>query len=83
MNRIKLLARGAVALAVLAFVSVGALPAASAGPGVVGGGKGIPAPQGSGDPTLALVVLGALIVLAAAFAGVKMYVHRRRPALAF
>ena len=83
MNRIKSVARGAVALAVLAFVSVGAIPAAFAGPGVPGGGTGIPTPQASGDPTLALAALGALIVLAAAFAGVKMYIHRRRLALAF
>ncbi len=81
MNRIKLLARGAAALGVLAFVSVGAIPAAFAGPGAVRGNV-VTTSQGSGDPTLALAVLGALIVLAAAFAGVKMFIRRYRPALA-
>ena len=82
MNGIRKLTKGTVALAVFAVVSVGAIPAAFAGPGNPAGGKGISNTAGSGDPGLALAILGALVVLMAAFAGVKAYLRRPRPAFA-
>jgi hypothetical protein len=79
MSRIKLVGRGALALAVMASVTLLGIPSALACAGGVAGGPA--ATQGSvGPPLRMILIVGVPVALAGMFDGVTMYLDRRRPA---